>query len=133
MKKIVLLLLLTAGIQQLKAQTIKPLTTPNLSLSNGLDSNFFKPKTPSPLQQLIKPQDSQGNLQTMIASVANKRITYSQVDHMPIVNLATDKVEHMPVAHISKINIDHMPVVGPIDTDTYIVKPYLLPGKKKMP
>ena len=94
MKKIVLLVLLAAGFQQLKAQQSALPAKPDLQLSNGLsNSNYFKPGAFNLLT--TKPGvDSTANLSL---KDQNNIVVYS----------------NMPVAKISRSNIDHMPIYNP--------------------
>lgn len=93
MKKALLIMILAAGFQQLKAQqSVKPM--PDMKLSDGLNGNLFKPQT-------IKPLAPYTGLNPDSASIAsqdpNAMMVYSK----------------MPVARISRSNIDHMPVYNP--------------------
>jgi len=91
MKKIVLLVLLAACFQHLKAQQSAVPVIPDLKLSNGLSSNYFKPKAFNLLT--TKPADS---------------VSYNSKDQGIIV-----VYDNMPVSKISRSNIDHMPIYNP--------------------
>jgi hypothetical protein len=83
MKKLLLILLLASGMQQLKAQQLS-LAMPDIKLTDSL-KNYFKPKPYNPLQQLrVQPN-------IFVAPIANGII----YDHMPIAKLQS--ADHMPV------------------------------------
>jgi len=118
MKKALLIIILAAGFQQLKAQqSLKPL--PDMKLSDGLSNNFFKPKTYNPLAPYIglnpdsariaaRPDQNDIVIYSMMPIA---KITYSNIDHMPIYNpcgsdmhyaLLIKKVEINPVVPVDK-------------------------------
>jgi hypothetical protein len=90
MKKIVLLVLLAAGFQQLKAQQLVVPAQLNLQLSNGLTGNYFKPETFNLLA--AKPDSANASREDQ-----NSIVVYSK----------------MPVEKITRSNIDHMPIYNP--------------------
>lgn len=96
MKRIILVLLLIAGFNQLKAQQTLQQRQPDLKLSNGL-KNYFKPDNtfPSP-QTLLSQTKSDDALKILKLADAKKgEIVYSR---MPVVKLS---------------GVDHMPIVAP--------------------
>ena len=119
MKKIIMIVLLTAGLQQVKAQQllqVKPLVT----LAGGLDS--FKPETYS-LKTLQQPKlDSISKTQLMSLN-DNAVIVYdrmptiktSNVDRMPIYNPSQPGVKYtMLVKKVELVNdADKTPVAAP--------------------
>lgn len=101
MKKALLIMILAAGFQQLKAQqSVKPL--PDMKLSEGLSGNLLKPKTDNPLAPFTK---LNSGLLALAAPQLNSNaiIIYSK----------------MPVVKISRSNIDHMPIYNPSVNDMH--------------
>ncbi len=97
MKKVLLMMILAAGFQQLKAQqTFK--TVPEMKLSDGLNGNAFKPQT----DNLFKPNaDSLSAVKKLLNP--NAIVVYSK----------------MPVVKITRSNIDHMPIYNPAQSNMH--------------
>src|ERR1700760_4902306 len=96
MKKVLLIVLLAAGFQQLKAQqTLKPL--PDMKLSDGLSGNFFKPKSDDLFNRYLKPKPAGSTARFLALFNDDKIIIYSK----------------MPVAKLDYSNIDNMPIYSP--------------------
>jgi len=108
MKKVLLLVLIMAGVSRVKAQIVMPLRVDTLS------SNLFKnnlDKKPDTLgRRFLKPfkwnPAPMNHLDNKLA-IANEDI--SPVDHMPIAHLHNNS--NMPVAKVT--NNSKMPVVNP--------------------
>lgn len=101
MKKVLLIMILAAGFQQLKAQQLlKPL--PDMKLSDGLSGNLLKPQKNNPLAPYTKlSSDSAAPLPAL--PDPNAIMVYSR----------------MPVVKISRANIDHMPIYNPAQSDMH--------------
>jgi len=96
MKKVLLMIILAACFQQLKAQQLlKPL--PDMKLSDGLSDNPFKPKSDNPLAPFTKLNTDSPANSTIPQLDPNVIIVYS----------------NMPVVKITHSNIDHMPIYNP--------------------
>ncbi|MGN6179540.1 MAG: hypothetical protein ACTHNW_10190 [Mucilaginibacter sp.] len=102
MKKILLVMILAAGFQQLKAQQLlKPL--PDMKLSDGLSGNLFKPKSENPLAPF-----------NQLNTDSSTHITTPQLDPNAIIVYS-----NMPVVKIAHSNIDHMPIYNPSASDMH--------------
>lgn len=102
MKKALLIMILAASFQQLKAQqTLKPL--PDMKLSDGLNGGLFKPKTDNPLAQYLKPNLDSVLISGKLQPTQDAIVVYS----------------NMPIVKISKSNIDHMPIYNPSANDMH--------------
>lgn len=101
MKKVLLIMILAAGFQQLKAQQLlKPL--PDMKLSDGLSGNLFKPQNNNPLAPYAKLNAD----------------TAARLPALPDPN-AIMVYSRMPVVKISRANIDHMPIYNPAQSDMH--------------
>lgn len=100
MKKVVLIIILAAGFQQLKAQqSLKPL--PDMKLSDGLNINPFKPQNDNPLAPYTKLNSDPARISP-------------QTDQNAIVIFSK-----MPVAKITRTNTDHMPIYNPAQSNMH--------------
>jgi hypothetical protein len=101
MKKVLLIIILAAGFQQLKAQqSLKPL--PDMKLSDGLNGNLLEPKTDNQLAPFTK-------LNSDLLTVAKPQLNSNAI-------IVYSK---MPVVKITHSNIDHMPIYNPSVNDMH--------------
>ncbi len=116
MKKVLLIIILAACFQQLKAQQmVKPL--PGMKLSDCLTGSLFKPQTGNPLA----PYTSLNPYSARIAAQLNQnaivvfskmpvaKLNYSNVDHMPIYNPTASGMHYQML--IKKVEINPAPAV----------------------
>jgi hypothetical protein len=94
MKKVLLILILTACFQQLRAQQFsKPV--PGMKLNDGLNGNLFKPQTANPLAPFTSLNPDSARVAAQL--VPDAIVVYS----------------NMPVAKVTTSNFDHMPIYNP--------------------
>src|ERR1700761_6548258 len=111
MKKALLIIILVACFQQLKAQqSLK--ATPDLKLSDGLKGDLFKPKAGNPLAPYtsLNPDSVRAASQLfpdaiiIYSKMPVARLTYSNVDHMPLYNPAASGMHYQLL--IKKVEVN---------------------------
>jgi hypothetical protein len=118
MKKLLLIVILAAGFQQLKAQSLGPL--PDMKLNDGLTSPFkLKKSDPlAPYDKLTAPADSSASNIPAILN-PNDIVVYSNMpiarlpvsnDHMPIVNTAQNGMHYDML--VKKVLVNPAPAAG---------------------